>query len=931
MPLILLAITPGSAATEASAAGYPEALRLYRAGRLEEALALITRGLARHDTAAPLHALAGWIHLRQGSLDEADSEFGAALLLEPAALDPLVGRGYILLRRGMPAKAAAEFEAVLRRDPRNVDALKGLGMAQRDGKKPADAAATFRQAIVIAPDDAEVRQLLDQALAVSGVTRESRPRPPLPPDAPIRVVARCGTGRIEVASASGFRPIFIKGVNMGVALPGRFPADFPVDEATYAGWLEAISDLGANVVRLYTLLPPAFYAALDRHNKKMGGTGRLWLMQGVWTELPDRHAYDDPAFLGGFQDEIRRVIDAVHGNLDLPPRPGHASGTYRSDLSASLLGFILGREWEPFSVQAFDEAQRGSQAPFRGLYFGTDPAAGATPFEQWLARRLEFTVTYETDRYRQQRPVSFANWPTLDPLVHPTESTVAEERALLRKRGDVVEADRILEYDNDGVSVDATHIVPTDLARGGSFATYHAYPYYPDFMNLDPGYLKARDAEGPSNYYGYLRDLKAHHGAQPVVIAEFGVPSSRGMAHVQAQGWNHGGHDERQQGEIDARLMRDIDQAGLAGGILFALLDEWFKKNWLVAEFETPAERNPLWHNVLDPEQNYGLLAARAGAKGWTIAIDGRGDDWAAIRPLLAKPAGGPARAFRDGHDAARTLRALSVTSDETYVYVRLDVDRLDADGDGRPDWNEAIYVIGIDTYDPRRGDHRLPTSDQARVPIGAEFCVILDGQTTSRLLVDPPYDIETHRYHRPYGSVDNDDGRFMEIEVETNRKRIGRDGTVFPARRSSRSPLLHGSIDRRDPDHTTLADWHSSVAGNFIEARLGWGLLNVTDPSSHRVLQDDPNDLRRIGSAETAGLRFYVAALRPDGPPGGGTPLPGRLADRLPAGEAARVAEFPLYTWPGWEQPTWRIEKKEAWSIVKQALKKIPAREEVR
>ena len=933
---LLLGLSPispapasGRAASAAPAAiGYAEALRLYRAGRLDEALALIAQRLARHDEAAPLHALAGWIHLRRGSLDEADSEFGAALLLEPASLDPIVGRGYIMLRRGAPAGAQAQFEGVLRRDPGNVDALKGLGIAQRDRSRPADAADSFRKALTIAPADAEAKHLLEQALAVGGSIKESRPRPPLPPDAPIEIVARAGAGRLEIAADGRFKPIFIKGVNMGVALPGRFPAEFPDDEATYAGWLDAISDLGANVIRLYTLLPPAFYNALDRHNKKMGQAGRLWLLQGVWTELPERHAYDDPAFLAGFDGEIRRVVDALHGNLDLPSRPGHASGAYRADLSSSLLGFILGREWEPFSVQAFDQAHRADRTPFRGRYFGADPAAGATPFEGWLARRMDLVVSYETAQYRRQRPVSFVNWPTLDPLVHPTESTVVEEKELLRKRGDRVEADRINEYDNDGVSVDATHIVATPEARGGSFATYHAYPYYPDFMNLDPGYSRARDAAGPSNYAGYLRDLKAHHGAQPIVIAELGVPSSRGIAHLQAQGWNHGGHDEREQGEIDARLMRDVDEAGLAGGVLFALLDEWFKRNWLVADLETPAERNPLWLNVLDPEQNYGLLAARPGAKGWKVTIDGRGDDWATVAPLMKK-AGGPVDALRDGHDAARTLRSLSVTSDEAYLYLRLEVENLDADGDGRPDWNEATYMIGIDTYDPRRGDRRLPIAGGATVPIGAEFCVVFDGETTSRLLVDPPYDVETHRYHRPYGSVGNDDGRFMEIEVETNRKRIGRDGTVYPARRYSRSPLRHGSIDPRDPGQTTLADWHASVDGHFIEARLGWGLLNVTDPSSHRVLQDDQNDLRSIGTVETKGFRFYALALRPGGPPGGATPLPGQLADRLPAGEAASLADFPVYSWPGWEQPTWRIEKKEAWSIVKRAFETIPAHAE--
>ncbi len=99
-----------------------------------------------------------------------------------------------------------------------------------------------------------------------------------------------------------------------------------------------------------------------------------------------------------------------------------------------------------------------------------------------------------------------------------------------------------------------------------------------------------------------------------------------------------------------------------------------------------------------------------------------------------------------------------------------------------------------------------------------------------------------------------------------------------------------------------------------------------MTDPSSHRVLQDNPNDLRQVGTVETPGIRFYVAALRPAGPPGGVLPLKGDLADRLPE-ESGRVDDFSIYTWPGWEQPTCRIEKKEAWPIVKRTFESIPGR----
>src|SRR5262249_14938750 len=206
--------------------------------------------------------------------------------------------------------------------------------------------------------------------------------------------------------------------------------------------------------------------------------------------------------------------------------------------------------------------------------------------------------------------------PTLDPLTHPTEATKREEMELLKKLALPQEPGTTLEYDNDCCSVDIARMHATARATAGRFASYPAYPYCPDFMNVDPGYLQARDARGTSSYIGYLRDLKAHHRGMPLLIAETGVPTSLGIAHHQPQGWHHGGHTETEQGEIDARLVEDVHEARGAGAVLFAWLDEWFKKNWLVIAYEVPWETKKNWLHVLDPEENYGLLACEPGKAG---------------------------------------------------------------------------------------------------------------------------------------------------------------------------------------------------------------------------------------------------------------------------------------------------------------------------
>ena len=145
----------------------------------------------------------------------------------------------------------------------------------------------------------------------------------------------------------------------------------------------------------------------------------------------------------------------------------------------------------------------------------------------------------------------------------------AEEREWRGRAGRPVIGEK-LEYENDAIGLDGNLVRPTAQNPAGWFASYHAYPYYPDFLLYDPIYGGSRSSEGPSNYFGYLSDLHRHHVGIPFVISEYGVPSSRGNAHLQPQGWSHGGHDEIEMAAIDARLTSEIRESGAAGAIVFA-------------------------------------------------------------------------------------------------------------------------------------------------------------------------------------------------------------------------------------------------------------------------------------------------------------------------------------------------------------------------
>ncbi|HKV71681.1 MAG TPA: hypothetical protein VJN62_10555, partial [Gemmatimonadales bacterium] len=679
--------------------------------------------------------------------------------------------------------------------------------------------------------------------------------------------------RFEIHTSAGWSPFYIRGINLGAALPGKFPSEFPQAESTYTRWLSLMAAAHANVVRLYTVHPPVFYQALREWNLAHPDQV-LWLIQGVWAEPPPRNDYDDPVWRSAFLAEVRHVVDLIHGHALVAARPGHAYGRYDADVSAHTLAFLIGREWEPSTIEAFDSLHPADTA-FAGRFL---TMAHGTPADRWMAAQCDSMLGLEWDLYHASRPIAYTNWPTLDPLHHPTETTAAEEVALRAARG-IPANPSLKEYDNDAVALDAALVHATPANLGGWYVSYHAYPYYPDFMNLEPEYGAARSSFGPSHYYGYLLDLKAHYPGLPVVIAEYGVPSSRGDAHRQPEGLDHGGHDEQAQAQYDVRLTSEIKEAGLAGGVLFAWIDEWFKHNWPVIELETPAERTRLWHNAMDAEQNYGLLGEYAGDTSTLPVLGGDPGKWRALTSL--------------GHDSALSLR---VGSDAAHLYLAIE---------GPPPTGSASYVVGIDTYGRSDGQFRLPG---LRTPdsIGYEFALTL-ADSTGRMWVAPWY--SPYLVPRPgmgptaldpfyqYGArvtATSRTGVWDSMWMTSNRWRIGRDGRTFSASGSDRGQLRFGTEAA-----STLSDWYWDPNAGLIEVRIPWGLLNVTDPSSHRVLT---RISARAGfeTDTTGGFRFGIDFLR----------APGVEADHLAPGAA--------YRWPGWEVPVSHERLKAAYFAIR-------------
>ena len=230
-----------------------------------------------------------------------------------------------------------------------------------------------------------------------------------------------------------------------------------------------------------------------------------------------------------------------------------------------LLSWIIGVEWDPAGRRCRPTRRRPT-APYRP---GT------------ILRR---------DRRRHARPS--AGSPR-----HMDDARRARGRARhLGAGGDGQLADRrpadaprrAAATREDLVGVDANHVLPTDAWPGGTFASFHAYPYYPDFQRYEPG-LQDEDVERPQ---GPVRRLRRRRCAttsprtMPLLVTEFGVPSSLGSAHDGAAGRDQGAHTEQEAMAMNADMMRMLEAKGARRRVRLHLEDEWFKRTWNTMEHQ---------------------------------------------------------------------------------------------------------------------------------------------------------------------------------------------------------------------------------------------------------------------------------------------------------------------------------------------------------
>ena len=592
-----------------------------------------------------------------------------------------------------------------------------------------------------------------------------------------------GSGEdLELALHTKKGPVtFWGGINIGTTTPGHNPGELSVPAETYRAWFPQMAEMGIRFVRVYTILPPFFYEEFASYNAAHPDAP-LYLIQGVY--LPDESYIEtgnlyDAETTAMMTRELQDASAAVGGTLQRDPVVGRASGTWTADVTPWLAGWIIGAELDPKGI-ADSDARNASAPAFSGTYFRTAPSdTPVTPTESWLAARMDELATAEAAQGRSS-PIAFVNWPTADPLSHPTEANPRE----------------------DLVSIDANHVLPTDAWPGGSFASYHAYPYYPDFMRFAPEFQEPL-ADGTTDaYLSYVTALKTHHAEAGLttMVTEFGVPSSLGAAHYGTNGRDQGNHQESEAMAMDAQMLRGIKQMGLAGALLFIWTDEWFKFTWNTAPRFTVAdsERRSLWHDPLTNEQYFGVIAQDPVGTGWRTPIEGASGpvsqvslatdpSYVSLEIVFAEEPSSPFTLGFDIVDGGQPLPATgsaagSATGSGDAVFdvaVNVDPGAGTADAYVREDLNPIL----LDGLDPAT----IPAAD-------------LPGWSLQRM--------SANRAVPSVGGLPARDAEFFDI---------GR--------------LVEGRWIPEEDDYNSLATWY--LDGNVLTLRLPWSMLLMGDPSS--------------------------------------------------------------------------------------------------
>jgi len=438
--------------------------------------------------------------------------------------------------------------------------------------------------------------------------------------------------------------MYVKGVDIGTALPGIPKGNFPEDNTIYTQWLEEIGRMNVNCIRVYTLMPSGFYRALDIYNST-NPDKKLYLFQNISVNSePLSGNFLDKGYSATYKKATEDTINAIHGNASIKLNEEQDPNLYINDVSGYLLGYLADLGLNPVNVAATDTAN--SLYKYSGIYVSS--GVNSTPTESWLASIGDEIYQYEQKNYNMQHPIAITSIPELDTLHHDKSNPNGMD---------------------DTVSVDINNIDISSKVKCGFFGAYNIFPDHPGFMTGETDDAKPAYA----GYKEYMVSFMKTQKKYPVLISGFGLSTSMGSSQVAAVGYQDGQNSETKQGQGIVAMMNIIKDSGCMGALVYEWADEWGKSGPFTSSLMIPYQRGDLWHNMTEPAQNYGILALESPTpKEYAMSI--RGTD---------------------------SLQAIAYTANESYFYVKATFSKL-------PDFKQKSIMIYLDTVDRKNGEYML-------------------------------------------------------------------------------------------------------------------------------------------------------------------------------------------------------------------------------
>lgn len=643
------------------------------------------------------------------------------------------------------------------------------------------------------------------------------------------LVSKASEGKFSVYKNDKWNDLFVKGVDIGSTFPGEKEGFFPKDNSVYRDWFEKLGDLNVNAIRVYTLMPPGFYNALDEYNMTHQDK-LLYLFQNIATnQHPKDGNYLDIEYSESFKQSVIDTIDAMHGNLKIENKDTESNSVYTSDISGYILGYLVDADLNTSNVKATDILTPAFK--FTGDYVSS--GKNSTNTEAWLASICDEVYKYEQSNYKMQHPTAFVSIPELDTLYH-----------------DRSDADGMA----DMVSVDINNLDTSTRVYSGFFGAYNIFPDHPGFMTE----TNNNESDKFEGYRKYIKEFMATQKKYPVLVSEFGLSTSRSLSDTTVDA-------EEEQGRGIISMMDIIKESGCAGGLIYQWNDDWGKSGKLNIPLVIPYDRNTLWHNTTDPEQNYGIMAVRAETPK---------------KNAMTLKAHAP-------------LKTLAYAANESFFYITAVFDSI-------PNLKEKDIVLYLDTVDRNKGEYLLAPN----VPetwTGSEFSIRIKDEQTADLLVIPEYNSSKGSYYTKVKS----EGTFERMIRMTSKGYKTKSGEIIASQYEDLSRLIPGSFDNTSSNF--------SFEGTILYIRIPWSKLNFTDPSNSMVLDDSDfsgileNEVNRLKVRMTDGIVTSLIIM---------DKTTNAVDYHFP--ESVYSTGYRTFSWKSWDAPTYITTNKKSYEILK-------------